>query len=254
MQSRQPTLPWLEPGDIFPATSDAWGPHTEAPGLLAAGADLSVSTLVRAYSHGIFPWYSEGQPILWWSTHPRMTLHTREFKLHPSLKKVIRRFRATPGCEIRVDTCFPEVMASCANHPREGQSGTWIQPEMREAYTELHRRGYAHSIETWQHGNLVGGLYCVAIGHAVFGESMFTRQTDASKIALAALVGMLLAQEVSWVDCQQVTSHLAFMGARPVTRETFADYLQSSVQLPALQWEFKPLYWDTLESACTNRP
>lgn len=254
MHSQQPTLPWLETGDAFPAPSAAWGPDTDAPGLLAAGGDLRVSTLTRAYAQGIFPWYSEGQPILWWSTHPRMVLHTREFRLHTSLKKVIRKFRHAPGYEIRVDTRFSDVMSQCATLPREGQSGTWIQTEMQEAYIQLHRSGYAHSIETWHNGSLIGGLYFVSIGHAVFGESMFTRKTDASKIALAALVGMLAAQGVAWVDCQQVTAHLAFMGARPVPRDTFANYLHSSVHQPALQWEFKPLYWDALESACTNRP
>ena len=254
MHCLHPTLPWLKTGDTFPAPSNAWGPETDAPGLLAAGADLSVATLMRAYTQGIFPWYSKGQPILWWSTHPRMILHTHEFRLHSSLKKVIRKFRHSPECEIRVNTCFPEVMAQCATLPREGQSGTWIQAEVQEAYTQLHRSGHAHSIETWQNGTLIGGLYCISIGHAVFGESMFTRKTDASKIALAALVGILLAQNVAWIDCQQVTSHLAFMGARPVSRDTFADYLHSSVQLPALQWDFQPLYWDAFESACTNCP
>ncbi len=124
---------------------------------------------------------------------------------------------------------------------------------MQAAYTRLHRNGLAHSIETWQHGTLVGGLYCVSIGQAVFGESMFTRRTDASKIALAALVGMLAAQNVTWVDCQQVTAHLAFMGARPVPRDAFSTYLQHAVDRPPLNWEFQPLYWDALESACTNR-
>lgn len=254
MTSRPPPLPWLDPGDAFPAICQAWGAETEAPGLLAAGADLSVPTLLQAYSRGIFPWYSHGQPILWWSTDPRMTLHTREFRLHQSLKRVIRKFRASSECEIRVDTRFTEVMSLCANNPRDGQTGTWIQPEMQAAYAQLHRMGHAHSVETWQDGTLVGGLYCICVGRAVFGESMFSRKTDASKIALAALVGMLLSQDVAWVDCQQVTSHLAFMGARPVTRESFADYLSAAVTQPALHWEFRPLYWDILESACTNRP
>lgn len=254
MSTSSPTLPWLEPGASFPSTSVAWGDESSAPGLLAAGGDLELATLLNAYSHGIFPWYSEGQPILWWSTSPRMTLWVDEFRLHKSLKKTIRRFRDTPDSEIRVDTSFEDVINACSSTPRDGQSGTWILPEIRAAYLRLHRAGYAHSVETWQDGKLIGGLYCVCIGHAVFGESMFARQTDASKLALAALVAMARHHRVSWIDCQQVTSHLAFMGARPIDRDAFQRCLNNAIPQRPIDWHFAPLYWNYLLSACETLP
>ena len=249
MPPRAPSLPWLEPGDGFPPAESAWGEDTDAPGLLAAGGALDTETLLRAYSQGIFPWYGEGQPLLWWSTSPRMLLHTRAFRLHRSLRKVLRKFLQTPGCEIRVDTAFGAVIDACSSSLRHGQAGTWILPEMRAAYTDLHRAGHAHSIETWQDGTLIGGLYCVSIGKAVFGESMFARRSDASKIALAALVGMTLSQGVEWIDCQQVTEHLAFMGAGPVDRASFSQALRTARDQAGIRWEFQPLYWQPLLSA-----
>jgi leucyl/phenylalanyl-tRNA--protein transferase len=247
-----PALPWLQPGDPFPSIFEAWGDDTPAPGLLAAGSSLRTDTLLDAYSHGIFPWFSDGQPTLWWSTNPRMTLHISEFRLHRSLRKVIKKFRDMPGAEIRVDHDFGAVIDACSISKRTGQSGTWIVPEMKAAYTELHLQGHAHSVETWQDGVLLGGLYCVSVGHAVFGESMFARRTDASKIALAALVGISMAQGVDWIDCQQVTDHLAFMGARPVERGIFSRYLLDATPQPGIDWRFQPLYWDQLLSACAN--
>lgn len=226
--------------------TETWGPDSPAPGLLAAGGDLEPSTLIRAYSQGIFPWYSEGQPILWWSTSPRMTLQTREFRLHRSLKKAIRSFNETPSSEIRVDSAFERVIDACSRTPRAGQSGTWILPDMQLAYRRLHDAGYAHSVETWQNGELVGGLYCVSIGGALFGESMFALQTDASKIALAALVAIARHHGLEWIDCQQVTAHLAFMGARPVERSEFQKYLQSTEEKSPPHWKFDPLYWNYL--------
>ncbi|MDT7515891.1 leucyl/phenylalanyl-tRNA--protein transferase [Rhodoferax mekongensis] len=252
MQVPSPTVPWLQPADPFPSIFDAWGEDTPAPGLLAAGGALDADTLLDAYRHGIFPWFSDGQPTLWWSTNPRMTLHTSEFRLHRSLRKVIKKFRNTPGAEIRIDHDFGAIIDACAGVKRAGQSGTWIVPEMKAAYMELHRRGHAHSVETWQDGVLIGGLYCVSVGRAIFGESMFARRTDASKIALTALVGMSLAQGVDWIDCQQVTDHLAFMGARPVDRSIFSDYLSDATAHPGIEWKFQPLYWDQLLSACAN--
>ena len=249
-----PPLPWLEPDDDFPPVSQAWGAESPAPGLLAAGGALRPQNLVRAYSRGIFPWFSEGQPVLWWSTSPRMTLHTREFRLHRSLKKTIRQFRSTPDAEVRINADFSAVLEACSQSNRPGQTGTWIVPEMQAAYLELHRSGYAHSVETWQGGELTGGLYCVAVGNAIFGESMFARRTDASKIALAALVAMLKSQGIAWIDCQQVTRHLAFMGARPVSREVFDEYLVRSIFQAPVSWDFRPLYWDQLLSACPNHP
>ena len=207
-------IPWLEPRDPFPPPSSAWGPDDPAPGLLAAGGALDVPHLRAAYAQGTFPWFSPGQPILWWAPDPRMVLPVAEFKLHRSLRRTLQAFRARPDCEVRVDTDFRSVITACATKERQGQAGTWIVPAMVEAYTELHAAGLAHSVETWVGGRLVGGLYCVALGHAVFGESMFAHATDASKIALAALVGLCRHQGVALIDCQQNTRHLASLGGQ----------------------------------------
>ncbi|MFZ9511769.1 MAG: leucyl/phenylalanyl-tRNA--protein transferase [Burkholderiaceae bacterium] len=240
---------WLEPGEPFPDLRAAWGPGDPAPGLLAAGGDLSVATLERAYRHGIFPWFSGDQPILWWSPDPRMVLEVPQFRLHRSLRQTLRRFIATPGCEIRIDHDFAAVIRACAHSPREGQSGTWIVGEMVEAYTALHQAGFAHSVETWIGGELCGGLYCVGIGRAVFGESMFARRTDASKIALSALVALCRAQGVQRIDCQQNTRHLASLGAHEVSRADFVSQLASATAQPAMGWRFEPVYWKQLPIA-----
>ncbi len=212
---------WLRPGAPFPPIERAMG---EPNGLLAAGGDLSVERLLDAYRNGIFPWYSGDQPILWWSPDPRMVLFVDEFKLSRSLRRTIdkRRF------EIRVDTAFLEVVLACAA-PRDGQGGTWITPEIAAAYHRLHMRGHAHSVEAWVDGELAGGLYGVAIGRMFFGESMFARATDASKVALAHLIDILRRQDVPMIDCQQQTSHLARLGARPITRREFAAELSRLV-------------------------
>ena len=244
-----PSLPWLEPGMPFPNPCTAWGARTEAPGLLAAGADLSPSTLQSAYRQAIFPWYSSGQPILWWSPDPRMVLQVKNFKLHRSLKKVVQAFARTPGCEIRIDSAFSQVIQACSTSARKDQTGTWIVEEMVDAYTALHAQGIAHSVETWQHGKLVGGLYCVAIGQAVFGESMFMRKTDASKIALSALVAICKHSGIQMIDCQQKTAHLASLGAAEMTRADFLQHIQHAQQAPAAQWSFHPLYWNHVLSA-----
>lgn len=236
-------LPWLDPGAPFPPASQAWDDSQPAPGLLAAGGVLDVPTLQRAYRGGIFPWFSEGQPILWWSTDPRMVLVPAEFRVHRSLRKTLQRFAARPGCEVRIDTAFAEVIRACSSTPREGQSGTWIVPAMQHAYLEFHRAGFAHSVETWVDGQLVGGLYFVAIGKAVYGESMFTRQPDASKIALAALVALCRRHGVPLIDCQQNTRHLASLGAREIAREEFVASVAQAVQAPPVRWEFEPVYW-----------
>ena len=157
MSSQPPPLPWLDPNQDFPPTSQTWDENSPAPGLLAAGGVLDVETLRRAYSQGIFPWYSEGQPTLWWSPNPRMVLQVTNFRLHPSFKKKIRQFCRTPACEIRIDSAFEQVVEACAISERTGQSGTWIVPDMRAAYGELHRVGLAHSVETWVNGELAGG-------------------------------------------------------------------------------------------------
>lgn len=224
----------------------AWGEDSEAPGLLAAGGRLDTPTLRKAYAHGIFPWFSEGQPILWWSPDPRMVLEVSDFKLHRSLRKTLQKFRLSAECEIRIDTAFDTVIQTCSTSPREGQSGTWIVPEMVQAYRALHVAGFAHSVETWMDGRLMGGLYCVALGKAVFGESMFTRTTDASKIALAALVCFCRHHGIGLIDCQQNTRHLASLGAHEIPRADFLTRVQRAREETPPHWHFDPLYWREL--------
>ena len=175
-----------------------------------------------------------------------MVLPVSEFRVRPSFAKVLRSFMRRNDCEIRIDFDFPRVMQHCAHAPRQGQSGTWIGEDMQAAYAQLHHAGYAHSVETWRAGELVGGLYCVAIGRAVFGESMFTHQTNASKIALAALVALCRQHGVVSVDCQQNTPHLASMGAREVTRSEFVTVVERECCKASMTWEWKPLYWNAL--------
>ena len=237
------TLPWLEPGEPFPDVAQAWGAAAPAPGLLAAGGALDVPTLRQAYTHGIFPWFSAGQPILWWSPDPRMVLQTAQFRLHRSLRKTLQSLLLQGRLEVRMDTAFTSVIGACAEAPRRGQDGTWILPEMVAAYTALHQAGFAHSVETWIDGELVGGLYCVAVGRAVFGESMFARRTDASKIALAALVAFCRQHGIPQVDCQQNTGHLATLGAAEMPRQAFLEVVQAQQTAPAPCWTFEPLYW-----------
>jgi len=207
-------IAWLEAETPFPPIALAL---REPNGLLAAGADLSPQRLISAYRRGIFPWYSAGDPILWWSPDPRMVLYPDELKISRSLAKTLRH----ADYSVRLDTAFEQVIAACATSPREGQSGTWIVPEMQAAYCRLHEAGYAHSVETWRAGKLIGGLYGIAIGGAFFGESMFSRATDASKIALAHLCKHLISRRFGIIDCQMETSHLASLGARPIPRDTF---------------------------------
>lgn len=239
-------LPWLHPEEEFPPVHTTWGENDPIPGLLAAGGALDARHLRAAYQQGIFPWFSEGQPVLWWSPDPRMVLQTSQFRLHRSLRKTLQRFTVQAHCEIRMDSAFTTVMQHCARTPRAGQSGTWIVDDIVKAYTELHEQGAAHSVETWVDGKLVGGLYCVALGHAVFGESMFAHASDASKIALAALVAFCRAHGVPQIDCQQATSHLAFMGAREIPRAQFLRTVAEQRLLPDMQWNFSPLYWNQL--------
>lgn len=255
-------LPQLRPGQAFPAVEQAWGPNSPACGLLAAGGRLDVPTLVRAYSSGIFPWFSEGQPILWWSTDPRMVLQVSEFKLRRSLKQAVQRFRRDAGCEIRIDSAFEQVITACAQTQRGGAlggesgntSGTWIVPDMVKAYVALHHAGLAHSVETCVNGKLVGGLYCVALGRAVFGESMFSVQTDASKIALAALVCFCRVHHIKVIDCQQNTGHLASLGAEEMARSAFLAHVKTNAAQPAPEWRFDDLYWQELLNSDAPNP
>ncbi len=248
-------IPWLAPDSLdFPPAWQALGPDSEAPGLLAAGGDLSTTRLKLAYAQGIFPWYAKGQPILWWSPDPRMVLQTRHFKLSRSLRKTLQRFRQTPGCEIRVDSATAEVIRACASSPREGQSGTWILPEMQAAYRALAREGVVHSVETWMDGELAGGLYGVNIGRMFFGESMFMRRSDASKIALAALVCLCRHHGIPWIDCQQNTRHLSSLGAFEVPRRDFEAHLRARVAEEAPQdWSYHAGLWTLLDSPERDR-
>lgn len=244
-----PPLPWLDDDDPLPSPLQAWGDGTPAPGLLAAGGGLSVERLLQAYGQGSFPWFSTGQPILWWCTHPRMVLHTASFRLHRSLRKSLQKFRADAQAEIRIDSDFEAVITACAQSPRPGQRGTWIVPEMVQAYGALHRAGHAHSVETWVQGRLVGGLYLVNLGCALFGESMFARRTDASKVALSALVAWARHHHITWIDCQQQTQHLAHLGAHPMPVSEFLAGIESARARPAPAWHFDPVYWDELLSS-----
>jgi leucyl/phenylalanyl-tRNA--protein transferase len=189
-------------------------------GIVAFGGDLSPSRLMLAYRKGIFPWYSEGDPILWWSPDPRLVLRPEDLKLRKSLKKRMKHF------EVRFDTAFSEVIHACAAAPRPGQEGTWLLPEMIEAYENLHALGYAHSAEAWQDGELVGGLYGVAVGGLFCGESMFAKVNDASKVALAALVERLQMNGFELIDAQVPTEHLKSLGAVEMPRELFLEKLR----------------------------
>lgn len=238
-----PYLPWLEPGDAFPPVRNAWGEADPAPGLVAAGGDLSVAALVRAYSQGIFPWFSAGQPILWWSPEPRTVLRADAFKLHRSLRKTLSRLLLEDRLEVRFDFDFKRVIEACARTPRKGQAGTWILPDMVAAYTSLHGAGQAHSIETWIDGELVGGLYAVNVGRMVFGESMFSHHRDASKLALAGLVAFVRAHQLPMIDCQQNTAHMATLGSETLPRAEFCERVQGLSVQPMPIWNFDPLYW-----------
>jgi leucyl/phenylalanyl-tRNA--protein transferase len=217
-------IPWIRGREPFPPVERA----LKSPnGLLCAGADLSPERLVEAYSRGVFPWFSEGDPILWWSPDPRMVLFPSELKVSRSLRKTLAR----GTYETRFDSKFETVMRACAE-PRAGGAGTWIVPEMVAAYARLHERGFAHSVESWSGGELAGGLYGVSLGRVFFGESMFARATDASKVALVALVERLRSEGCTLIDCQQATAHLASLGAREIPRREFVRRLQESIQYP----------------------
>lgn len=225
-------IPWLDADDPFPPVHRAL---REPDGLLAAGGDLSQKRLLDAYRRGIFPWYSDGQPVLWWSPDPRMVLYPRAVAVSRSLRKRLRK----KDYEVRVDTRFRDVMLACGE-PRAGQAGTWITDEMAEAYAALHDAGFVHSVETWIDDELAGGLYGVAIGRVFFGESMFTRATDASKIALAHLARQLARWDFGLIDCQMATPHLASLGAREIARKDFLRSLSELVNYPSRtgSWRF----------------
>jgi leucyl/phenylalanyl-tRNA--protein transferase len=207
-------------------------------GLLAVGGDLSIERLELAYREGIFPWYSEGRPIMWWSPSPRLVLFVDELHVGRSLRKAMRN----RGYRITFDQAFAQVIAACSSAPRPDQDGTWITSEMMDAYVRLHEAGLAHSVEAWRGDELVGGLYGVAIGKGFFGESMFARAPDASKIAFATFVEQLRAWGYHFVDCQVVTDHLLRFGAREIDREEFLDRLHDAVDEPGrpAPWPVEP--------------
>jgi leucyl/phenylalanyl-tRNA--protein transferase len=210
--------------------------HHAEDGLLALGGDLRPERLVLGYTQGIFPWYAENLPILWHSPDPRMVMTTQDLVVQRSLKKAIRR----RPYELRVDTAFTGVLAGCASVPRPGQNGTWLIPEMVAAYTKLHELGFAHSFEAWRDGELVGGLYGVSLGAAFFGESMFSRADDASKIAFTASVRQLAAWKIDLIDCQVHTEHLDRFGAYEVPRARYLEMLHVALDEPTRRgkWSF----------------
>lgn len=223
-------LAWLRSDDPFPPVERAL--H-EPNGLLCAGADLSLERLLDAYRRGIFPWYSGGEPILWWSPDPRMVLFCDELKVSRSLAKSLRN----KGYRVRVDTVFRRVLEGCSG-PRRGDGGTWLSEDMRKAYFALHRAGHAHCFETWRDDELVGGLYGVAVGRMFYGESMFSRATDASKVALVALIETLRSRGFPLIDCQMRTPLLASLGAREIPRRAFLRRVSALVNYaePAGTW------------------
>ena len=218
---------------VYLLNHDLWFPNPQLAdhqGIVAVGGDLRVERLLLAYRIGIFPWYSDGEPIIWWSPDPRFVLFPRDFKLRRSLRKVIRQGRF----EVRYDTAFKQVIEHCGTLPRPGQDGTWITDEMKEAYLEMYANGHAHSVETWMDGRLVGGLYGIAHGPFFFGESMFYLESDASKVALAALVDRF--RDAVLIDCQVHNPFFESMGAGFITRQQFLAALQANIDKPNLWW------------------
>ena len=229
-------IPFLGSLDLFPPVETA---RSDMGGLLAVGGDLDPARLLDAYRQGIFPWGTiEGQP-LWYSPDPRMVLFPDEFRLSHSLRKILRG----GGFEVRFDHNFAGVMSGCAQTPRPGQDGTWISSEMLAAHIRLHELGWAHSVEVYAEGDLVGGLYGLAIGHMFYGESMFSLRSNASKIAFAHLIRQLTALGVGLIDCQMYTDHLASLGGREIPRNLFIDHLQRLTAAPARRdaWSIESL-------------
>lgn len=225
MSLRLPELP-TDPAAPFPPGERAL---RQPDGLLAIGGDLSATRLLNAYRAGIFPWYSEGQPILWWCPDPRTVFRTESFRLSSRFRRTLRQLPWV----VRADTAFETVIDLCARIPRQGQDGTWITPEMRDAYVELHRLGYAHSIEVMDGDRLVGGLYGVSIGHAFFGESMFSAESGGSKVALAGLAHRMRQWGWPLIDAQVENPHLVSLGARLMRRDRFLGQVQALTALPA---------------------
>lgn len=238
------SIQWVDPDKPLPP---AYTALNDPPGLVAAGLDLSIWRLEQAYSEGMFPWFNPGEPVLWWSPDPRAVLFCDELRLSRSMTKRMRRIERDHAagdflsCVVTVDCVFPAVMDACASRgalPGQAiETGTWITPEMRQVYEQWHEAGRAHSIETWIKGELAGGLYGVSLGKMFFGESMFTRHTDASKIALVHLVRFLRRQNVQMIDCQMTTRHLSSLGAREIERNQFLDHVHTTTRQPDICWD-----------------
>ncbi len=213
--------------------------YADDGGLLAYGGDLSSKRLIAAYKRGIFPWYSEGDPILWWSPNPRLLLYPHQFRLRKSFRRVLRSGKFS----VTFDQDFSTVIKQCASVPRKGQEATWIVPEMIESYTRLHKEGYAHSVEVYLEGSLVGGLYGLALGKAFFGESMFSLVSDASKVAFKALSDVLASRGYDFIDCQMKTDHMLSLGAEIVPREIFLSELAAAVEAPTQMGPWDDFHW-----------
>ncbi|WP_353431573.1 leucyl/phenylalanyl-tRNA--protein transferase [Polynucleobacter sp. MWH-UH23A] len=233
-------ISWLGPHDSFPNPLLTPDPDQSVPGLVAVSERIYPNQLLKAYKLGIFPWYSDEQPVLWWSPDPRMVLKPNDFHCSESLKKSIRHFCQDAQSALLVDADFGAVIRACATSTRKDQDGTWITHEIMDAYASIHEQGYAHSIAIMENGAMIGGLYCVAIGTMVYGESMFSRKPNASKLALAALSAWCIQNHVAMIDCQQETSHLRSMGAKPIPLLDFLQELQASVNQSNIvkPWKF----------------
>lgn len=241
------TLARLRPGDPFPAPEHALPDDAPYPGLLAVGGRLDAASLRQAYAQGIFPWFGEDEPPLWWSPDPRMVLLPEQLRVRRSLRQAARRFAADPRYQLGVDGDFEQVVRACAA-PRAGVPGTWIGASIVRAYVELHREGLAHSFELRRDGELVAGLYLVSLGAGAFGESMFTRVDDGSKVVLMALCGFARAHGLRFIDCQQQTAHLASLGAQPWPRARFLQHLdQARVQPAPACWQYD---WTQFRQHC----
>ena len=223
---------WLQEELIFPHPN-----HSDPDGLLAIGGDLSPRRLILAYKNGIFPWFNPGEVFLWWSPDPRFVLFPDELKVSKSMRPYFNQKKFT----VKYDTCFTEVMKQCSEAKRKGQAGTWITDEMIDAYTQLHDLGWAHSVEVYEGGELVGGLYGIALGSVFFGESMFAKRSNASKFGFISLVRNLVRHGFTLIDCQQETKHLASLGATSIPRSEFLEMMEGNNKL-----EHKPAKWTNL--------
>lgn len=230
--------PWLSDQEDLPNPKTDQELDPRFPGLFAITDSLNSKRLQEAYRKGMFPWYSDDEPVMWWSLQPRMVLETNRFFVSHSLRKKIKSILSNNDWEIRIDHNFENIMRNCAKKKRPDQVGTWITDSIIEAYTDLHKQHQAHSIETWYQNKLVGGLYCVNLGNMVFGESMFSHETDASKLALAGLCAWAITQNIRYIDCQQETKHLASLGARPIARNEFLEWIETQIDLPSPTWQF----------------